>query len=188
MPNLTLQKRLASDVLGVGKNKVWLDPNETKQVGLANSRQEVRKLVSNGLIIAKPVVGHSRGRTRAFHEARSNGRHRGYGKRKGTANARMPVQILWMRRQRVLRRVLSKYREQGKIDRHLYHSLYHEAKGNTFKHKRAVIEHIIKAKAQAQREKSLKDEADARRLRNKAARSRRAERIAEKREGLLQDS
>lgn len=185
MPNLTLQKRLAADVLNVGQRKIWLDPNEAKQLGEANSRQEIRKLVSNGLIIAKPVQGHSRGRTREFHAARRAGRHTGYGKRKGTANARMPEAVLWMRRQRVLRRVLSKYREQGKIDKHLYHSLYQLAKGNSFKHKRSIIEHIIQAKAQVVREKSLKDEAEARRSRNKAARSRRQQRLEEKREALL---
>ncbi|PRT53021.1 60S ribosomal protein L19-B [Wickerhamiella sorbophila] len=186
MPNLRLQKRLAADVLGVGQRKIWLDPNETTQLSEANSRVEIRKLVSNGLIIAKPTTGHSRSRTRILHEAKRNGRHTGYGKRKGTADARMPSQVLWMRRQRVLRRVLAKYREAGKIDKHLYHSLYKLAKGNTFKHKRAVIEHVIKAKAQAAREKSLKDEAEARRARNKAARERRQQRINEKREALLQ--
>lgn len=51
-------------------------------------------------------------------------------------------QVLWMRRQRVLRRLLVKYRAAGKIDKHLYHELYHSAKGNTFKHKRAIIEHV----------------------------------------------
>ena len=51
-------------------------------------------------------------------------------------------QVVWMRRQRVLRRLLVKYRAAGKIDKHLYHELYHLSKGNTFKHKRALVEHV----------------------------------------------
>ena len=47
-----------------------------------------------------------------------------------------------MRKLRVLRRLLFKYRASGKIDKHLYHELYHLSKGNTFKHKRALVEHV----------------------------------------------
>ena len=47
-----------------------------------------------------------------------------------------------MNRLRVLRRLLVKYRASGKIDKHLYHELYHHSKGNTFKHKRALVEHV----------------------------------------------
>jgi large subunit ribosomal protein L19e len=55
--------------------------------------QSVRKLIKDGLIIKKPVAVHSRFRTRKNNEARRKGRHMGHGKRKGTANARMPTKV-----------------------------------------------------------------------------------------------
>ncbi|KAJ6782657.1 hypothetical protein PWT90_00210 [Aphanocladium album] len=178
-------KRLAASVVGCGKRKIWLDPNEQSEISNANSRQTIRKLVADGLIIRKPVTMHSRSRARELNLARRVGRHRGYGKRKGTADARMPSQVLWMRRLRVLRRLLVKYRASGKIDKHLYHELYHLSKGNTFKHKRALVEHIHRAKAEKQREKALQDEMDAKRAKTKAARARKLERAEAKRTAML---
>jgi len=74
------------------------------------SGQYIRKLAKDGLIIKKPVAVHSRARVRANAEARRKGRHCGPGKRKGTANARMPEKVLWIKRMRVLRRLLKRYR------------------------------------------------------------------------------
>ncbi|KYK58041.1 50S ribosomal protein L19e [Drechmeria coniospora] len=187
MVNLRTQKRLAASVIGCGKRKIWLDPNEQSEISNANSRQTVRKLVADGLIIRKPVTMHSRSRARELNLARREGRHRGYGKRKGTADARMPQQVLWMRRLRVLRRLLVKYRASGKIDKHLYHELYHSSKGNAFKHKRALVEHIHRAKAEKHREQMLKEEMDAKRAKTKAARERKMERVAAKRTAMLAD-
>merc|ERR1712058_114526 len=169
--SLKLQKRLAAGVMKCGRNKVWLDPNETSEIANANSRQNIRKLIKDGLIIRKPVAVHSRARVRKNTIARRKGRHTGTGKRKGTANARMPVKVLWMRRMRVLRRLLKKYREAKKIDRHLYHALY--------------MEFIHKKKAERARSKMLSDQAEARRNKTKEARRRREERQAAKRDEIL---
>ena len=117
---------------------------------------------------------HSKARIRAFHEARRKGRHSGHGKRKGAKDARMPQKVLWMRRQRVLRRLLRKYRDAKKISKDIYHHFYLGSKGNLYKNKNVLIESIHKMKQEKIREKQLEEQQEARRAKNAQRKEKRA--------------
>ena len=122
----------------------------------------IRKLVSQKVVVKKPVRGHSRYRCRVYRAAKRAGRHMGLGKRKGTKNARTSQKKLWMDRIRVLRRLLRKYREQKKIDRTTYHKFYARAKGNQFKNKLQLMEAIWRDRDTQNKEKALLEQSNAR--------------------------
>merc|ERR1712195_69958 len=112
------------------------------EVALANSRKNIRKLYHDGLIMKRQVQIHSRSRCKRMHEAKRKGRHNGFGKRKGTRNAR----------------------EAKKISSGIYHHFYLAAKGNQFKNKTVLIESIHKAKQEKILEKKLDEQREARKI------------------------
>ena len=171
---VTLQRRLAADVLKCGARRLWFDPAEMNEISSVNSRAAIRKMVRDGVIIKKPVRIRSRASWRKRKEAKSKGRHMGLGKRKGTREARTPSKTLWIKRLRVLRRLLKKYREMKKIDRHMYHTLYMKSKGNEFKSKRNLMEAVWKLKAEKARSQQIKEQLEARRNRTQLAKEKRA--------------
>jgi large subunit ribosomal protein L19e len=174
MACLKLQKRLAASVLNCGAGRVWMDESEASAISMANSRQQIRKLISDGIVCRRPVGMHSQARHRKRVQAKRLGRHRGYGKRRGGKNARLGSKWQWIRRIRVIRRTLVDYRQKQEIDRHLYRQLYLKAKGNQFRNKRVLIEHINELKVRQEREKAIQEQIEARRRQSRKMREKKS--------------
>ncbi|MHC1635027.1 MAG: 50S ribosomal protein L19e [Candidatus Methanospirareceae archaeon] len=133
MTDLSKQRRMAAEVLGVGVWRIWMDPEATEEIAEAITRDNIRELIKEGVIRAKKKKGISRGRARERERKRALGRRRGHGSRKGAKGARMGKKRLWIIRIRALRRRLKELRDKGYIDKTTYRILYRKAKGGEFK-------------------------------------------------------
>ncbi|MFQ6129595.1 MAG: 50S ribosomal protein L19e [Candidatus Hadarchaeaceae archaeon] len=139
---LSTQRRLAADILGVGINRVWVDPNRAADVSAAISREDVRRLIRQGAIKAKPELGISRGRFRRRVAKRRRGRRRGVGSRSGTRKARQPKKASWIRTVRPLRARLRELKQEGTINQREYRRLYRMVKGGAFKSRAHLETHL----------------------------------------------
>jgi len=130
--SLKSQRRLAAQVLKVGANRVWIDPERNDDVEVAITREEIRKLVHEGVIKALPKKGISRVRARVLHKKKKKGLRRGPGSRTGTARARISKKEAWMRRIRALRRRLREWKAKRAVTESSYRRLYTLASSGVF--------------------------------------------------------
>jgi large subunit ribosomal protein L19e len=117
----------------VGRSRVWIDPEFEDEVSLAITRDDIRRLVDEGAIQRKRVVGVSRGRARHNLRQKRKGQRTGPGRKKGKATSKLSGKERWMRKIRPMRKELRKLRDEGRISRKVYRELYLKAKGNAFR-------------------------------------------------------
>ena len=142
MSDLSAQKRLAADVLDVGKNRVWFDPEAQGDIAEAITREDIRELVDDGTIQAKETQGNSRGRARERQRKRSYGHQKGPGSRKGKAGARQDPKDDWQERIRAQRAKLKELRAEGEITASQYRDLYNKSRGGEFRSVQRLLNYI----------------------------------------------
>ena len=132
MTTLNSQRRLAAQVLKIGRNRVWIDPERTEDVETAMTRDEIRRLIHEGVIKSLPVTGISRARARILHGKKKKGRRSGPGSRTGTVHARVSKKEAWMGKIRVLRKKLRELKAKKIIPENAYQQLYRMAGSGRF--------------------------------------------------------
>lgn len=144
MTTLRSQRRLAAQVLKVGQNRVWIDPERTEDVETAMTRDEIRRLIHEGAIKSLAITGISRARARVLHEKKKKGRRSGPGSRTGSAQARISKKEAWMSKIRALRKRLRVLKAKKTIPESAYRKLYRMARSGRFESV-ADLERYLKA-------------------------------------------
>lgn len=122
--NLRAKRKMAAGILKCGVNRVWIDPARAADIKTAITKADIRKLIAQGAIGARPKQGVSRARARFIQKQKKAGRRRGVGKRQGAGGARAPKKRLWIARIRALRQEMRLLKNEKKISPRQYRQLY----------------------------------------------------------------
>ena len=144
MTNLRGQRRLAAQILKVGQNRVWIDPQRMDDVEAAITREEVKKLIHEKVITALPEKGVSRARAKTIHEKKRKGRRKGAGSKTGAGHAKISKKEAWMSRIRSLRKRLRELKATRVITETTYRKMYRVAGSGRFESV-ADLERYLKA-------------------------------------------
>lgn len=143
MADLSNKKRMVSELLGVGKSRVRLDPEGTEQLQDAITRESIRGWLSAGFIHVEPKRGISRGRLRE-RRAKRKLRGMGQGSKKGARGARVGKKSVWVARVRMLRHILKVKRDRGDITNSDFKILYLQIKGAQIRTRKRLDEELSK--------------------------------------------
>ena len=144
--NLSVKKRMAADVLKVGKKRVKFDPESTDDIFDAITRESIRGLASSGVISVKPKKGVSRGRARKMR-VKSKKRGVGAGSKEGAKGARRGKKSIWINKVRTLRGRVKVWRDRGEISGKVFNEMYRQIKGGhirSLKHLESILKQYKK--------------------------------------------
>ena len=137
--NLRSKHILAARVLKAGLDRVWFDPEKATEIKEAVTKDDIRKLITMGVILVKQKQGVSRGRFRRALKQRRKGRGIGPAKKQGAKGARLNPKGAWINKIRSQRTLFSELLEKKLIMGETYKHLRGKAKGGFFRSKRHIM-------------------------------------------------
>lgn len=124
---ITTVRRLAADILGVGRNKVRISPDGLKEAEGALTRADVKGLIDKGIVSKAKYPGRA---------SKKKKKRRGHGSRKGKTSEKKER---WMEKVRAQRKFLRMLLEGGALDKAEKRQLYGKIKSGIFRNKRALL-------------------------------------------------
>jgi large subunit ribosomal protein L19e len=122
--NLNKKKELAAKTLRVGKGRLQFKQENLNEIKEAITRQDIKQLNQEGIIIIKPIKGRKKNVTRKHR--------RGPGKIKMKVNKRKQEYVKITRK---LRAYAMSLRERGVLERELYKKIRNKIRMREFKSK-----------------------------------------------------
>lgn len=141
--SLKSQRRLAAEILKVGENRVWIDPERIDYVEAAITREEIRKLIHEKVVKPLPEKGVSRARARVLKEKRKEGLRKGPGGKSGSARSKISKKQAWINQIRPIRKRLRELKDSRAITETVYRKLYDMSESGVFESK-ADLERYIR--------------------------------------------
>ncbi|MEM2909700.1 MAG: 50S ribosomal protein L19e [Nitrososphaerota archaeon] len=134
--SLTLQKRLAAELLKCGESRVRFDEEKLDEIEAAISREEIKRLIEDGAIYKLQEKGISKGRLR------ERKKRKGPGSRKGGKHSIVPRKAQWMFKVRAQRKALKKLRDSKMLEEGVYRKVYKMVKSGVFKSVNAMMDYL----------------------------------------------
>lgn len=137
--DLSLQKKLAAEVLGCSTKRVVFNPERLQDISAAITKEDIRKLISEGAIVKLQKKGISRARAKKIHIQKKKARRIGPGSKKGTRATRMGGQKrVWINKVRSQRRYIADLKEKGMITKETYKKVYSLISGGFFRSRKHI--------------------------------------------------
>ena len=126
--NLKKKRELVARMLNVGSNRVKFEPDKLDDIADSITRDDIRSLIKNGVILTSKPKGTSRSRAKAKLEVKKK-HGRGPGSKKGRKTARTGKKELYVKKIRTMRYHLKVLKDRNDVNREIYWSLYKKING-----------------------------------------------------------
>jgi len=128
---LRMQRRIAARVLGVGENKVWMNPIRIAEINEAITRQDIADLIKDGVIKAREKTGI---------KTKIKRKRKGTGSKKGNTATSKRDYIMKIRK---LRRYIQLLKENSILEIREAKKLRSLSKAGHFKSQRHLKDYIL---------------------------------------------